>query len=147
LIKEQATRARNHAIQIFKSLSAIEKHLDPKDRISSSTDPDTKWPELNELRIQAAKSSQMPAFERYITSTSDITTVGTSTSPLLERILVTGEPAWTSNTEFSTENDSQTTIAAVTEEEAEAIGGSSSAMSKLRGLSSRSRKQTLINND
>jgi hypothetical protein len=140
LIKEHATRVHKHAIEIFKSLSAIEKHLDQKDRISSSTDPDTRWPELNELRIQASKSSQLPAFERYITSTSDITTVGTSTSPLLERVIVTGEPAWTSSTEFNTENDPQTAVALVTEETEP-----SSAMSKLRGLSSIALQQTFSN--
>lgn len=141
MIKEHATRARNQAIQIFVSLSSIEKHLHPKDRISSSADPDTKWSELNELRIQAAKSSPLPVCERYITSASDITTIGTSTLPLLERVIVTGEPARTSNTEIDVENDLQATIAAVAED-----AETSSAMIKLRGLSSRSIQQAL-NND
>ncbi|KAI8047854.1 uncharacterized protein B0P05DRAFT_565305 [Gilbertella persicaria] len=108
IMKQQAIQIQNHATHIFKALSALEEHLDPEDRISAEIRA-TRWPELNQLLIDAAK----PMIDRYISSSSDLATVGTtSTSPLVEHMI-------TNEQEIET-----------------------SALSRLRGLSSRSLSKT-----
>ncbi|CAO3639086.1 unnamed protein product [Mucor hiemalis] len=136
ILKEQASKSQEYAISIFKSLSALEKYLDPEDKIQITEDSSVKWPELSQLRSRALKISH-PPFERLLKSstTNDISTVGTSTSPLLEKVVVNGEPALPtheSTPKFSLKDnpmdqtgDSSTST-------------SSLALSRLRGISSRS---------
>ncbi|CAO3627990.1 unnamed protein product [Mucor fragilis] len=127
LIKAQAERAQHHAIDIFKALSKLEQYLDPEDRILATNDINTKWPILNQLRINASKSTDVPLLERFISSASDMTTVGTSTSPLI----VTGEPAMADNSHI--QNDPS---------KAKSTSTSSLALNRLRGLSSKSITKT-----
>lgn len=125
-MKDQAEKIQLYAINIFKSLSALEKYLDPEDVIGNDKN---KWPELNELRHRSSKWNT--PYDRLSKSAtlSDLTTVGTSTSPLLERVVVTGEPAHPLNptVEPNTENDPAESSTST----------SSLALSRLRGLSSR----------
>ena len=128
MIKAQAERAQNHTIDIFKALSKLEQYLDPEDRILATNDINTKWPILNQLRINASKSTDVPLLERFISSASDMTTVGTSTSPLI----VTGEPAMADDAHI--QNDPSKVGSTST---------SSLALNRLRGLSSKSITKTL----
>ncbi|KAG2202368.1 hypothetical protein INT47_008839 [Mucor saturninus] len=127
LIKEQAEKTQAYAINIFKSLTALEKYLDPEDIIGN--DENTRWPELSELRHRASKCNA--PYDRLSKSAtlSDLTTVGSSTSPLLERVIVTGEPAHPLNQQIepNTEDDPAESSTST----------SSLALSRLRGLSSR----------
>ncbi|KAG2237517.1 hypothetical protein INT48_005553 [Thamnidium elegans] len=134
LLKEQATKTQAFAINIFKSLTALEKYLDPEDRIEASD----KWPELKELRNRASKSTPTP-FDRITkpTTTNDLTIVGSSTLPLLERVIINGEPAFASSRnedtiEVDTENDPN----------AASTSTSSLALSRLKSISSRSLQHT-----
>ncbi|KAL9556449.1 hypothetical protein MBANPS3_001881 [Mucor bainieri] len=127
IIKEQAEKVQHHTIAIFKALSKLEQYLDPEDRILATNDINSKWPILNQLRIKASKSADMPLLERYISSASDMTTVGTSTSPLIEKVIVTGEPAIADDPHV--QNDPSKTRSTST---------SSLALNRLRGLSSKS---------
>ncbi|KAL7319572.1 hypothetical protein PS15m_002699 [Mucor circinelloides] len=131
VIKEQAEKAQNYTIDIFKALSKLEQYLDPEDRILATNDINSKWPVLNQLRIKASKSTDVPLLERYISSTSDMTTVGTSTSPLIEKVIVTGEPAIANGQHMQT--DTSNTRSTST---------SSLALNRLRGLSSKSITKT-----
>lgn len=119
-------------------MTKLEQYLDPEDRISAIKDINSKWPGLNQLRMKASKSTDTPLLERYISSTSDMTTVGTtSTSPLIEKIVVAGEPA---NTDEPMDNDDPLKTGSTST--------SSLALSKLRGLSSKSlTKPSSSNND
>ncbi|KAF1799001.1 hypothetical protein V8B55DRAFT_1520461 [Mucor lusitanicus] len=136
IIKEQADRAQHHTIDIFKALSKLEQYLDPEDRVLVTNDIDSKWPVLNQLRIKAAKATDVPLLERYISSASDMTTVGTSTSPLIEKVIVTGEPALSEAPHF--QNDPSKTKSTST---------SSLALNRLRGLSSKSITKTSSHNE
>ncbi|KAG1121725.1 hypothetical protein G6F42_012151 [Rhizopus arrhizus] len=131
MIKEQAEKAQNYTIDIFKALSKLEQYLDPEDRILATNDINSKWPVLNQLRIKASKSTDVPLLERYISSTSDMTTVGTSTSPLIEKVIVTGEPAIVDgqHMQIDTSNTRSTST-------------SSLALNRLRGLSPKSITKT-----
>ena len=119
-------------------MTKLEQYLDPEDRILAINDINSKWPVLNQLRMKASKSTDTPLLERYISSTSDMTTVGTtSTSPLIEKIVVAGEPA---NTDEQMDNDDPLKTGSTST--------SSLALSKLRGLSSKSlTKPSSSNND
>lgn len=133
LLKEQATQTQSYAVNIFKSLTAIEKYLEPEDRI----DVNEQWPELNELRHRSSKSTHTP-FDRLTksTTTNDLTMVGTSTLPILERVVVNGEPSFTSHEDaddLNTENNPNTGSSP----------SSSLALSRLRGISSRSIQHAL----
>ncbi|KAI9336660.1 hypothetical protein BD770DRAFT_332052, partial [Pilaira anomala] len=133
LLKEQAIQTQSYAANIFKSLTAIEKYLDSEDRI----DLNEQWPELNELRHRSSKSTHTP-FDRLTksTTTNDLTMVGTSTLPILERVVVNGEPSFTSHEdtdELNTENNPNTGSSP----------SSSLALSRLRGISSRSIQHAL----
>ncbi|KAI8886475.1 hypothetical protein K501DRAFT_177659, partial [Backusella circina FSU 941] len=108
-IREHAKQAQKQASDIFKSLSSLEQFLDPDD-IAQNND---KWPYLKTLSERASKAS--PSFERMIRSTDFAT--GSSTSPLLERVVVTGST--NDLTEYSDEAPSK-------------------ALNHLRGLSSKS---------
>jgi len=125
MIKEQAEKAQNYTIDIFKALSKLEQYLDPEDRILATNDINSKWPVLNQLRIKASKSTDVPLLER------DMTTVGTSTSPLIEKVIVTGEPAIVDgqHMQIDTSNTRSTST-------------SSLALNRLRGLSSKSITKT-----
>ncbi|KAK4516209.1 uncharacterized protein ATC70_011178 [Mucor velutinosus] len=127
IIKEQAEKARNCMIDIFKALSKLEQNLDPEDRILATKDINSKWPILNQLRTRVSKSADMPLLERYISSTSDMTTVGTSTSPLIEKVIVTREPVMADDPHI--QNDPL---------KMESTSTSSLALNRLRGLSSKS---------
>lgn len=83
LLKEQAAKAQENVAQLFKSLSSLEKHLDPEDRDTIIS----RWPILKELRAKSVE--QPPSIERYISRSSEI---GVSTSPLLDKMIVTAEP-------------------------------------------------------
>jgi hypothetical protein len=114
----------------------LEKYLDPEDRIQATEDSNSKWPELNQLRLRASKCTN-PPFERLLksTTTNDLTTVGTSTSPLLEKVVVTGEPAFLANdatSQFSTDTNPMNQVGN------SSTSTSSLALSRLRGISSRS---------
>lgn len=119
-------------------MTKLEQYLDPEDRILAINDINSKWPVLNQLRMKASISTDTPLLERYISSTSDMTTVGTtSTSPLIEKIVVAGEPA---NTDEQMDNDDPLKTGSTST--------SSLALSKLRGLSSKSlTKPSSSNND
>lgn len=119
-------------------MTKLEQYLDPEDRILAINDIDSKWPVLNQLRLKVSKSTDTPLLERYISSTSDMTTVGTtSTSPLIEKIVVAGEPV---NTDEQMDNDDPLKTGSAST--------SSLALSKLRGLSSKSlTKPSSSNND
>lgn len=136
ILKEQAAKSQEYAINIFKSLSALEKYLDPKDKIQITEGGSVKWPELSQLRSRALKTSH-PPFERLLKSstTNDISTIGTLPSPLLEKVVVNGEPALPaheSTPEFSVDAHPMTQTGA------SSTSTSSLALSRLRGLSSRS---------
>ncbi|KAI8637764.1 hypothetical protein BD408DRAFT_424033 [Parasitella parasitica] len=127
VIKGQAEKAHGHAVDIFKALTKLEQYLDPQDRILATEDVGSKWPVLHQLRVNSFKSADTPLLERYISSSSDMTTVGTSASPLIDRLVVTGEPA--NADEQRDNNDRAKTTSAST---------SSLALDRLRGLSSKS---------
>lgn len=114
VLKQVALKTQENAIQLFKSLSHLEQYLDPADKVTIA---DSRWPILSELRAQGQKSIEHPSIERYISSSSEITTVGTSTSPLLEKFILTGGPV---------------------KEDPPPQSTPSLALNKLRGLSSRS---------
>lgn len=103
--------------------------MDPEDRIDASD----QWSDLKELRSCTSKSTHTP-LDRITksTTTNDLTMVGTSTLPLLERVIVNGEPAFSSTNEDTTEVD--------VENDPNAISTSSSslALSRLKSISSRS---------
>lgn len=128
IIKEQAAKAQNCTIKIFKALTKLEQYLNPEDRILAINDIDSKWPVLNQLRIKASKSADAPLLERYISSTSDMTTVGTTSAspPFIEKIVVAGEPAITDE---QMDNDDPLKTGSTST--------SSLALSRLRGLSSK----------
>ena len=128
ILRNQATKIHETAISIFKTLSILEKHLDPEDRIRFSETNDTSWLELKKLRAQSSKA--LNPLLRSATK-NDLTTVGTSTSPLLEKIIVAGEPAYHVN-----END--TVLNPMEQVGTSSTSTSSLALSTLRGLSSRS---------
>ncbi|KAI9271162.1 hypothetical protein EDC94DRAFT_555542 [Helicostylum pulchrum] len=128
LLKVQATKTQAHAINLFKSLTALEKYLDPEDRMDACD----QWPELKELRHRASKHTPFDRITKP-TTTNDLTIVGTSTLPLLERVIVNGEPAFASSSnedtvEVDTENDPNATSTST----------SSLALSRLKSISSRS---------
>jgi hypothetical protein len=139
ILKEQATKAQAYAINIFKSLTALEKYLDPEQRIQTSEDHNSKWPELDKLRTRALRSTA-PPFDRLKkpTTTNDLTTVGTSTSPLLEKVVVTGEPAFSSSNDINAVMDTNNVEIDPTNNTGASSSTSSLALSRLRGLSSRS---------
>ncbi|CEP15082.1 hypothetical protein [Parasitella parasitica] len=126
-IKEQAEKAHSHIIDIFRALTKLEQYLDPQDRILAAEPVDSQWPVLQQLRLKSSKSAETPLLERYISSSSDMTSVGTSTSPLIEKVVVTGESA--SADEQKDGNDLSKTTPTST---------SSLALDRLRGLSSKS---------
>lgn len=125
--------------------------MDPEDRIQISQDhPSSKWPELDKLRINASKSTAPPFDQlKKSTTTNDLTTAGTSTSPLLEKVVVTGEPAAFSLSDEMTRidsNDSDKNDRNVGGVSSSTTQHSSLALSRLRGLSSRSIRALDTNN-
>lgn len=101
--------------------------MDPEDTIDACD----QWPELKELHHRASKHTPFDRITKP-TTTNDLTIVGTSTLPLLERVIVNGEPAFASSKEDTievyTENDPNATSTST----------SSLALSRLKSISSRS---------